>query len=169
MQFLSDLVTLSSSSSSSSATSSFDMEGRGLSSDSTATVARCHFASASSLFQRWNLHMRYNYGFLRSNKNEYNSNNVMQVLLIVRNFSSINDNTAKHISSRIYSNEQEIIVALSGFISRGIVGIPQMKLVVQDLAALSYEHQVAILGNSSIIVGMHGKILKYCLHRVLIN
>lgn len=54
-------------------------------------------------------------------------------------------------TSRIFNNEGNII--------EGLRTIPGVNLVVQDLAVLSFEQQVRLIGNSSLIIGVHGKIL----------
>ena len=54
-------------------------------------------------------------------------------------------------TSRIFNNEDKII--------EGLRTIPGVNLVVQDLAVLSFEQQVRLIGNSSLIIGVHGKLL----------
>ena len=52
-------------------------------------------------------------------------------------------------TSRIFANEGDII--------SGLRTLPGVQLVVQDLAQLSFEQQVRLIGNTSLIIGMHGK------------
>ena len=153
IQFLADVHVGSGSSSSSSSSS-----GGGPSMDLPLTSeTRCNFAAPSSLFQRWNLHLRYNFGHLRNLPEEYPTNNAMQILLVIRR--SRGENTvAKHVSSRIFLNEKELVSALNKFVSSFRTDVP-IKLVVQDFSSLSYEQQSAVVGNSSIIIGMHGRLL----------
>ena len=67
---------------------------------------------------------------------------------------------AKHISSRVYLNEKELVEALTKFVfstqkDSRLDSVP-VQLTVQDFASVSYEQQAALIGNSSIIIGMHG-------------
>ncbi len=124
------------------------------------TETRCNFATPSSLFQRWNLHLRYNFGHLRNLPEEYPTNNAIQILLVIRRSRGENI-VAKHISSRIFLNEKELISALNKFVS-SIRGDVPVSLVVRDFSSLSYEQQSAVVGNASIIIGMHGKLSLRC-------
>ena len=74
----------------------------------------------------------------------------MQVLLIVRRLGR--DHSSMY-TSRLFGNEGEIVAALRS--------VPGVKLVVQDLAVLSFEQQVRLIGNASLIIGMHGNALDF--------
>ena len=121
---------------------------------SLTSETRCNFAAPSSLFQRWNLHLRYNFGHLRNLPEEYPTNNVIQILLVIRRCRG-DTTVAKHITSRIFLNEKELVAALNKFVSSFRYDVP-IKLVVRDFSSVSYEQQAAVVGNSSIIIGMHG-------------
>jgi hypothetical protein len=51
-------------------------------------------------------------------------------------------------TSRIFGNEDEIVKALKG--------LPGMNLIVQDLAKLTFEEQVRLIANTSVLIGVHG-------------
>ena len=105
----------------------------------------CTFLGPSSLFQRWNLQIRHHFHAL-PDADESPTSHTLQVLLIDRKPGTISSTT-----NRIISNMDELQSAL-----RGIEGID--KVVVQDLGQLSLEKQVALIGQSSILIGMHGEL-----------
>jgi hypothetical protein len=94
----------------------------------------CSSVGPSSLFQRWNLLIRQNYGLLTTENMPTNTK--MRVLLVIRKSSKSDD--IKYIS-RVFANEDEIVSSLSK--------ISGIELVVQDLAAISFEEQVKLLAS----------------------
>lgn len=110
----------------------------------------CTFKGPSSLFQRWNLQMRRNYGLLQE---AMPTNERIQVLLVVR---SARAGGGTHQSTRVFANKDEVQAALAL--------IPGVELVVQDLATISFEEQVRLVGNSTMVIGMHGAGIPHSMH-----
>jgi hypothetical protein len=104
---------------------------------------KCTFVGPSSLFQRWNLQVRNNYDLLTPR--EVEGPEPLNVLLIVRRLG--HDHSSMY-TSRIFGNEDEIVKALKG--------LPGMNLIVQDLAKLTFEEQVRLIANTSVLIGVHG-------------
>ena len=138
----------------------------------------CSFKGPSSLYQRWNLQLRFNYGFLKPyydsihadmrcnqsgsaappyhNITNMNTDHVMQVLLVVRKGAS-GDGTVR--TSRFFLNTDDIIASLKTI--SGIVFLPV------DLSVLSFEAQLEVIGNSSIVIGMHGAGVTHSMHMAI--
>eukprot|EP01034_Spumella_vulgaris_P026796 gene26796-33432_t len=114
---------------------------------------KCSFVGPSSLFQRWNMQIRNNYGLL--NAAAMPTNDRIQVLLIVRSIS-------KHSSGqegRRFTNSNEIAKALAS--------IEGITLVVQDLAELNFEEQIKLIASSSLLIGMHGAGIASSMHMAI--
>jgi hypothetical protein len=111
----------------------------------------CTFKGPSSMFQRWNLQMRSNYGLLQPAAMPTNER--IQVLLMIR---GARQGGGSHQQSRVINN----IDALS----KSLAQIPGVVLVVQDLSFLSFEEQVQLVGNSSVVVGVHGAGIPSSMH-----
>mmetsp|Transcript_23764 Transcript_23764/g.32531 ORF Transcript_23764/g.32531 Transcript_23764/m.32531 type:complete len:375 (+) Transcript_23764:2-1126(+) len=112
---------------------------------------KCSFVGASSMFQRWNLHIRLNYGLLSPPLMPTNQR--FQILLVVRRLAG--DHSSMY-TSRIFANEPDIV--------RSLQSLPDVKLVVQDLAALSFEEQIKLIASSSLVIGMHGAGIANSMH-----
>jgi hypothetical protein len=118
------------------------------------TDMECSFLGPSSLFQRWNLHIRHNYGLLNKPAGHPPSNGNLQVLLILRRMNSwrlkvsSGRSDMNMMTSRLMLNEADVIRALGS--------LKFVNLVAVDLAEFSYEQQVGIMANSSIVIGAHG-------------
>jgi len=104
---------------------------------------KCSFVGASSMFQRWNLHIRLNYGLMSPQLMP--TNRQFQILLVVRRLGRDHSNM---YTSRIFANEQEIVGSLQS--------LQEVRVVVQDLAVLSFEEQIKLIASSSLLIGMHG-------------
>lgn len=153
----------------------------------------CPIPGISALFQRWNLQVRNNYGLLgataaatvgapsgpdggtMSRSSSENSNNILQVLLIVRSLRSSADGAAvttsvtataqHHLYARLFRNQEEIVKQLQAFLPT--LTLPTgttTRLVVQDLATLTFDDQVRLLSESSVVVGMHGAGIASTVH-----
>ena len=110
---------------------------------------QCTFLGPSSMFQRWNIQIRNNYGLLTE---KMPTNERFQILLLVR---GIKLGGAQQ-SSRVFSNLEELKKSLST--------IPDAELVAVDLAHLPFEEQVKLVGNSSMVIGMHGAGIPSSMH-----
>ncbi|KAJ1443507.1 hypothetical protein B484DRAFT_277035 [Ochromonadaceae sp. CCMP2298] len=111
---------------------------------------KCTFMGPSSLFQRWNIQIRNNYGLL--NRPSSPTNKGVRVLLLVRSASS----AAQMQQSRVFTNPEEIIA--------GLKEIQGASLRVQDLSQLSFEEQVTLVADSSVIIGVHGAGIPASMH-----
>ncbi len=129
----------------------------------------CSYLGPSALMQRWNFHIRFEHNLL-SIPSMALANSRLQVLLIIRpskgiypsgngdgsgNTSSSNSQfqsaTTRQSNSRIFSNYEEIYQALFSFTNAN-----NMLLVVQDLGKITFDEQVLLMSQSSLVIGMHG-------------
>jgi len=108
---------------------------------------KCSFIGPSTLFQRWNLHIRNNYGLLNEGRMPTNAN--ISVLLVVRQPKGSE-------TSRVFKNPSELLDALSR--------IEGVAVVMQDLSTLSFTEQVQLVASSSIVIGMHGAGIASSMH-----
>lgn len=108
---------------------------------------KCSFVGPSTLFQRWNLHIRNNYGLL--DEARMPTNKIITLLLVVRQAKGSE-------TSRVFANPSELQSAL-----RSIDGVA---VVVQDLSLLSFTEQVQLVASSSIVIGMHGAGIASSMH-----
>eukprot|EP01041_Mallomonas_annulata_P010720 gene10720-22385_t len=121
----------------------------------------CSFLGPSSLYQRWNIQLRHNYEILTASRDSSSAfvsphmptDSVLQVLLVVRQGAS-GDGSIR--SSRFYLNTDEIIATLTS--------IENIKLIAMDIGTLSFESQLRLIGNSSVVIGMHGAGITHSMH-----
>lgn len=111
----------------------------------------CTFLGPSSLFQRWNINIRSNYGLIDNNMP---TNTAIQILLVVRRARSGSGLATQ--GTRVFENLKEIEEMLRS--------IPQVQLVSQDLSLLSFNEQVRLVGNSSLVIGVHGAGISNSMH-----
>lgn len=114
-----------------------------------------------------------------SRSHENGNNNVLQVLLILRSLRSSADGggtaavvngaaaaTAQHhLYARLFRNQDDLVQQLQAFLPT--LTLPTgttTRLVVQDLAALTFDDQVRLLSESSVVVGMHGAGIASTVH-----
>ena len=116
----------------------------------------CSFVGPSSLYQRWNLQVRDKYGLL--GEEHMVTNKKMRLLFISRRKASSEDSVglSSYYSSRVISNEAEVLAALQA--------IPDLEVVHIDLAALSFEEQVRLISSVGVLVGMHGAGIANSMH-----
>lgn len=109
----------------------------------------CSFVGPSSLYQRWNLQVRRSFGLLDAPARP--KSQPIKVVLIVR-METAND-WGSYRTSRLFLNLPEIEAGI-----RKLQGQSRHKfeLVVQNLAELPFDAQVALMSETSILVGMHG-------------
>jgi len=111
----------------------------------------CSFAGPSSLFQRWNLHLRSNHGKLVKLVPKQR----LKVLVIVRTES--HNDWGSYRTSRLFKNLPEITTALTKLQSESERGGGQpFDLVFQDMGLLPYEQQLELVEGASVLVGIHG-------------
>jgi hypothetical protein len=128
--------------------------------ESWFTDMPCSFIGPSSLYQRWNFHVRHSYGLLRADE-DMALNKRLQVLLVVRNEKTNLWGSSR--TSRNYLNTKEITHALSETVQAISKKFPAT-LVVQDLSQLDFEAQLKLISESSIMVGMHGAGMASSMH-----
>ena len=111
----------------------------------------CTFLGPSTMFQRWNLQLRQNYGLL--DPVHMPTAERVQVLLLIR---AARANGGSHQSSRVFQNTAELVSALRK--------VPGVDLVAVDLSTLPFEQQVRLVANSSVLIGMHGAGIPASMH-----
>ncbi len=116
----------------------------------------CSFVGPSTLYQRWNLHVRQDWGLVSK---EIGTAQKLKVLLIVRNEHS--NMWGNQRTSRNYLNLQEIENGLKRFITS--LG-NSYELAVQDLSKLNFIEQLRLISDTSIMVGMHGAGIASSMH-----
>ena len=105
------------------------------------------------MFQRWNLQVRRNYGLLHPQ--HLATNERVQVLLLLR---KARGGGGSQQQSRVFDNPEELQTALQAAVPPGVA------VVAVDLSALPFEEQVRLVGNSSVLVGMHGAGIPASMH-----
>lgn len=158
---------------------------------SAANAGCSQYPVVSSIFQRWNLQIRNNYGLLNpsvsasasslvtTRGNGRGEDAVLQVLLITRSLRATPAGVpAEHQSQRLFRNQAALVQGLETFLATfpllpttsttvstssssssatgSTTAKPTMRLVVQDLASLSFDEQVRLVSASQVLVGMHG-------------
>lgn len=142
--------------------------------ESWFTDMKCSYSGPSSLYQRWNFHVRNRLGLLAPLIENHKKNNEgkevavpstiltndgkLTVLLVVRNEHS--NMWGSQRTSRNFLNEEAIKSELS---QRGVKS-GQFNLVVQDLSKLSFQQQLSLISKSSIMVGAHGAGIASSMH-----
>ena len=124
----------------------------------------CSFIGPSSLYQRWNLHIRNNYNLLLP-YNNIKLNKKLQILLVVRNEHTNLWGTSR--TSRNFLNLDNIIATLKNTIYNINIKdkkYPEISLIVQDLSKLDLMDQIRLIGESSVMVGMHGAGMASSMH-----
>lgn len=108
----------------------------------------------SSIFQKWNLHIRHQYNLLK--ENDIATNKRIQILIITRprkeNFNDVATN------SRVFRNLDDIQRSIESAVDTSV------QVVVQDLNILDFKEQVLLISQSSVIIGMHGARLAMMSH-----
>ena len=86
------------------------------------------------------------------------TNNVFQILLVTRsvNQKQTDITLSKHITSRIYSNLEEIKDMLSQLIVSNLNVNRKIILIIKDILSFPFDEQIQLVANSSIVIGMHG-------------
>jgi len=116
----------------------------------------------SSLFQRWNLQVRQNYHLL--SLEALPSPTVLRVLLISRSPPSAGPNST-HILSRMYTNTQQIVSALQVYAeSKNKMSPYRVEITHSAFSSLSFLDQVTLMGESSVVIGMHGAGIASSMH-----
>ena len=142
---------------------------------------RCSSIGPSALFQRWNYQIRQSYGFLDPDVLEF-TNSRWSVLLITRpskavtsrgvvgtpvapktlSTTSHSDSIITSVSSRIIANQAEVELALNEY-----TATHQMSFRAVDINTLSFEQQVSVLNQASIVIGMHGTAIASTIHMAI--
>jgi len=121
----------------------------------------CSFIGPSTLFQRWNFHVRHSYKLLLPQA-QMLANKRFQVLLIVRNVKTNLWGASQ--TSRNFLNVDAIQASLNTTMRQleSVTG-PNV-LIVKDLSTLEMYEQVKLISESSILVGMHGAGMASSMH-----
>lgn len=132
----------------------------------------CSSLGPSALYQRYNFQVRHSYGLLAE---RVRTDRVLKVLLVVR---KVYQNLwGSNRSSRNYLNLPEMEAALrkafyrmgnsSSTLALGQEeggGTAQLVIEVVDLNELTFDEQMKLAGETSIIVGMHGAGMTWSMH-----
>ena len=111
---------------------------------------RCSFVGPSSLFQRWNMQIRNNYGLLKPEA--IPTNEKISILLILRSIGKHSEGQ----ETRVFRNTPAISKMLEEF--EGV------QLVIKDLATIGFEEQIKLIASSSLLIGMHGAGIASSMH-----
>ena len=108
---------------------------------------KCSFIGPSSLYQRYNIHMRNSYNLLHVNSNKF------KIMFIIRK--ETEDTWGSERTSRILLNELKLIETLKKELDgREFTVTVEFRAV--DLSSLSVNEQIVLFHSSNIIIGMHG-------------
>jgi hypothetical protein len=113
----------------------------------------CSFVGPSSLYQRWNLQVRQSFGLLTKTARDRTQSKPMKVVLIMRSESK--NDWGSYRTSRLIHNEDDVLEALWK-LEDTLTGAQAFELVVQDFSELSFEQQMQLMSETSILLGMHG-------------
>ena len=128
----------------------------------------CSFLGPSALYQRWNLDVRNNYGFLNrpiavsTSTSTSTAAQKRKVLLIIRNEHS--NMWGSQRTSRNFLNTPEIVRALQQLIDTDTAFQTEFEFVATDLGKLSFEEQLSLIGESGLMIGMHGAGIASSMH-----
>jgi hypothetical protein len=93
------------------------------------------------------------------------TNNRYQILLITRKSLPT---ASTHSTSRVIDNIDDVVAALTQYIqtmtARATGEIGPATLVVRDLVEWPFEEQIRLIGNSSVVIGMHGAGIASTIH-----
>jgi hypothetical protein len=134
--------------------------------ESWFTDLPCSFVGPSSLYQRYNLHVRRSYNLLSSTK--IRSDKVFKVVLVVRKV--FKNMWGSNRTSRNYLNLEEIIAAIKKTLSNARLSSSSLsdrgefELTVSDLNELTFEQQIKLMAETSVIIGMHGAGMSNAMH-----
>eukprot|EP01039_Chlorochromonas_danica_P004295 gene4295-4715_t len=124
----------------------------------------CSFVGPSSLYQRWNLHVRQSYDLL--SKPMISSQKKGVILVIVRNENS--NMWGSQRTSRNYLNTDAIQTGLKRLVEKEEYR-SDFELVLQDLSKLSFRQQIELMARSSLVIGMHGAGIAMTMHMSIGN
>lgn len=113
----------------------------------------CTFVGPSSLYQRWNLHVRSSFGLLTKAAHDQFMRKPLKVVLIMRTESK--NDWGSYRTSRLIENEDDVLDALWS-LQETLTGEQAIELVVQDFSLLTFEEQMRLMSETSVLVGMHG-------------
>lgn len=119
----------------------------------------CSFIGPSSLYQRWNMHVRDSFGLVKAH-DSMETNKVFKILLIVRNEKSNLWGVSR--TSRNFLNQPAIEKALQETVeklSKSYGDVGRFEFIAQDLSKLDFEQQLHLIGSSSIMIGRINDLL----------
>lgn len=117
----------------------------------------CSFIGPSALYQRWNLDVRNNYGFLNKDRSKLRK----KVLLVIRNEHSNMWGTQR--TSRNFLNSEEIVDGLKAVVDESEF-TNDFEFLGIDLGKLPFVEQLELIGETAIMVGMHGAGMASSMH-----
>lgn len=126
---------------------------------------QCSFVGPSTLFQRWNLAVRHNYGTLLANDMLITNKERISVVFVQRHATT--NRWGSERTSRNVKNSEELLKEIKK--SLKLAYPPSVEIIVEAVAfeKLSFEQQVKLASETSIIIGTHGAGLTLGLHMSL--
>ena len=125
----------------------------------------CTFLGPSSAYQRWNMHVRHSYGLLEPSS--LVTNNRIQVFLVVRNETrnlwGASRTSRNFIEYETLHNGLKSLLQEDSSLSLAAGG-PPISFLAVDLSRYTFQQQLVLLSESSIIIGMHGAGLASAMH-----
>ena len=112
----------------------------------------CSFVGPSSLFQRWNMHMRRLFDLISDDSKGLAVKPVEKVVLLIRTERANPWGSAR--SSRLFLNTDEIVEAVKKTISA--TRSHSFVFEVHDFAKLKFVDQIRLMSETSVFIGMHG-------------
>lgn len=113
----------------------------------------CSFVGPSSLYQRWNIHLRNSFGLIDSLRTA-GAQERIKIVLIVRTESK--NDWGSYRTSRLFLNQPEIEKSLRELQASLKSSSLAFELTIQNFALLSFDEQLKLLSETSILIGMHG-------------
>eukprot|EP01038_Epipyxis_sp_PR26KG_P012586 gene12586-16877_t len=128
----------------------------------------CSFVGPSSLYQRWNMHVRNSYELINDSEMLITNNKIV-ILLIVRNM--LKNDWGSQRTSRNFLNTKDIEDNIQKTLTETILPtLPQghtVELIAKDLGTLSFDEQVKLISSTSIMIGTHGAGISSSMHMAI--
>lgn len=118
----------------------------------------CTFRGPSTLFQRYNLEVRSGFGFLKENEN-LKTNKKIRVLMLVRKQSK--NLWGDSQTSRNHLNQPEVDEVVNATL---LEAYPDAVYESVSFEQISFDKQMEILSETTILIGMHGAGITQGLH-----
>lgn len=123
----------------------------------------CPKVGPSSLFQRWNMQIRQKYQLLQDE--ELLTNRKLRVVVVERVARSDEERSNPHYNTRLIANMEAIRTTMTSILHSFAAkhNIPT-EIVIQNLSELTFDQQVKLISQTSLLIGIHGAGITHSMH-----